>query len=114
MTSRAVSVCFRLLIRIGATEDVVDLLVSFGEVTLRFFGLFLLIDPFGHLEYFIYETLESVKVPGLVLSLRVKNAYAIQEAFKFTRLGPVLLVASRPFHHIDGTICFPLLVVALG
>jgi hypothetical protein len=36
----------------------------------------------------------------------VENTYAIQEAFKFPRLGP--------FHRIDGMICFPLLIVALG
>jgi hypothetical protein len=55
--------------RIGVTRDIVDLLVNFGEVTLRFFGLFLLIGPFGRLEYFICETLELVAVSGLVLSL---------------------------------------------
>jgi hypothetical protein len=58
--------------------------------------------------------LESVAVLGLVLFLGVKNAIAIQKAFKFTRLGPVLLVVSQPFHHVDGMIRFPLLVVALG
>jgi hypothetical protein len=88
--------------------------VSFGEVTLRFFGLFLLIGPFGHLKYFICETLESVVVSVLVLFLGVENADAIQEAFKIPRLGPVLLVVSRLFHRIDGTIHFPLLVLALG
>jgi hypothetical protein len=67
--------------------------VSFGEVALRFFGLFLLITPLGHLEYFIYKTLESVTVLSLVLSLGVKNADSIQEAFKLTRLRLVLLVA---------------------
>jgi hypothetical protein len=94
--------------------DVVYLLVSFRKVDLGLFGLFLLISPFSHLEYFIYETLESVAVLGLVLSLGVEDANAIQEAFKFTRPGPVLLVASWPFHYINGTILFPLLVVALG
>jgi hypothetical protein len=88
--------------------------VSFGEVALRFFGLFLLIAPLGRLKHFIYETLESVTVLGLVLSLGVKNANAIQEAFKFIRPGPVLLVVSRSLHHVDGTIYVPLLVVALG
>jgi hypothetical protein len=102
------------LIRIGATIDVVDLLVIFGEVALRFFRLFLLSGPFGRLEYFIYETLESVTVLSLMLSLGVEDADVIQEAFKFTRPGPVLLVVSQPFHHIDGMICFPLLVVALA
>jgi hypothetical protein len=58
--------------------------------------------------------LESVAVPGLVLSLGVENADAIQEAFKFTHPRLVLLVASQSFHHIDGMIRFPLLVMALG
>jgi hypothetical protein len=53
-------------------------------------------------------------VPGLVLSLVVEKADAIQEAFKFTRPGPVLLFALQLFHRVDGTIRFPLLVVALG
>jgi hypothetical protein len=82
-----------LLIRIRATIDVVDLLMSFGEVTLRFFGLFLLIGPFGRLEYFICEILESLVVLGLVLFLGVENADAIQEDSKFPPLGLVLLVA---------------------
>jgi hypothetical protein len=86
----------------------------FGEVTLGFFRLFLLIAPFGHLEYFIYETLESVAVLGLVHSLGLENADAIQEAFKFTRPGLVLLVVSWLFHRVDRTICFPLLIMALG
>jgi hypothetical protein len=94
--------------------DVVDLLMSFGEVTPGLLGLFLLKGPFGRLELLICESLESVIVPGLVLSLGVKNADAIQEAFKFTRPRPVLLVVSQQFHRIDGTIHFPLLVVALG
>jgi hypothetical protein len=102
------------LIRIGAPIDVVDLIVSFGEVALGFFGIFLLISPFGRLEYFICETLESIAVPSFVLSLGLENADAIQGAFKCTRPGPVLLVASWLFHHVDGMIRFPLLVVALG
>jgi hypothetical protein len=88
--------------------------VSFGEVALTFFRLFLLIGPFGHLEYIICETLESVIVSGLELSLRVENADAIQKAFKFPRLGLVLLVASWPFHRINGMTRFPLLIVAVG
>jgi hypothetical protein len=88
--------------------------VSFREVALRFFRLFLLIGPFGHLEYFICETLETVVVLGLVPSLGVEDIDAIQEAFKFPQLGPVLLVASQSFHCIDRMIRFPLLGVALG
>jgi hypothetical protein len=88
--------------------------MSFREVALEFFGLFLLIGPFGRLEHPICKILESVAVSGLLLSLGVKNADAILKAFNFTRLGQVLLVASQPFHRIDGTIYFPLLVVALG
>jgi hypothetical protein len=57
--------------------------------------------------------LEKVAVPGLVLSLGVKNANVIQEAFKFTRPGPLLLMAPWPFHRIDRTGIFPLLLVAL-
>jgi hypothetical protein len=88
--------------------------MSFGKVTLGFFGRFLLIDHFGHLEHLTCKTLESVAVSGLVLSMRVKNADAIQGAFKFTQLGPVLLVVSRPLHRVGGVVCFPLLVVAVG
>jgi hypothetical protein len=66
--------------------------MSFGEVTLGFFGLFLLIGPFGHLEHLICETLESVTVLGLVLFLGVENADVIQESFKFTWPRLVLLV----------------------
>jgi hypothetical protein len=51
--------------------------VSFEEVILGFFRLFLLIGSFGCLEYFIYETLELVVVSGLMLSLGVENADAI-------------------------------------
>jgi hypothetical protein len=51
--------------------------MRFREVTLGFFGLFLLIDPFGRLEHLIYETLELVTVQGLVFSLEVENADAI-------------------------------------
>jgi hypothetical protein len=88
--------------------------MSFGEVALWFIALFLLIALFGHPENLIYETLESVIVPGLVLSLGVKNTDAIQEAFKFTWPGLVLLVASRLFHHVDRMILLTPLVVALG
>jgi hypothetical protein len=88
--------------------------VSFEEVTLRFFGLFLLIGPFCRLEYFICETLVSVTVPDLVLSLGVEDANAIQEAIEFTQPRSVLLVVSWPFHHIDGKINLPLLAMTLG
>jgi hypothetical protein len=47
--------------------------MSFGEVTIGFFGLFLLIGPFGCLKHLICETLESGAVSGLVLSLGVEN-----------------------------------------
>jgi hypothetical protein len=87
--------------------------MSFGEVSLGLFRLFLLINPFGRVEHPIYKTLESVIVSGLVLSLRVENTDAIQEALKFTWSGSVLLVASRSLHHVDGMIHFSLLAVAL-
>jgi hypothetical protein len=102
------------LIRVRDTEDVIYLLVSFGEVTLGILGLFLLMGPLGRLENVIWETLGLVAVSGLVLSLGVKNANAIQETFKFAHLGPVLLMATRSFYRVDGTVCFSLLMVAIG
>jgi hypothetical protein len=51
--------------------------MSFREAAIGFFGLFLLISPFGHLEHLICKTLESVVVLGLMLSLGVKNIDAI-------------------------------------
>jgi hypothetical protein len=62
MTSRVVSFCFPL-----------DLLMSFREVTLWSRG--------GRLEHLICETLESVAILGLVLSLGMEDTNAIQEAF---------------------------------
>jgi hypothetical protein len=88
--------------------------MSFEEVALGLFGLFLLIDPFGCLEHLICKTLESVVVSGLMISPEVENADVILEAFKFTRFGPVLLVASQSLHCVDKMVHFPLLVVALG
>jgi hypothetical protein len=102
------------LIRVEAAKNVVVLIMSFREVTLELLGLLLLIDRLGRLENLICKTLESVTVSGLVLSLGVKNANAIQQAFEFTRPGPTLLVAKRPFHRVDRTTQFSLLVVALG
>jgi hypothetical protein len=51
--------------------------MSFEEVALGLFGLSLLIGHFGRLVHLICETLESVAVLGLVLSLGVENADAI-------------------------------------
>jgi hypothetical protein len=65
------------LIGVGSTVDVVDLL-SFREVVLWFFRLLLLIGLFCRLERLICETLESVVVPNLVLSLGAENADPIQ------------------------------------
>jgi hypothetical protein len=47
--------------------------MSFGEVALLFFGLFLLISLFGLLEHLIYKILELIVVPGLVLSLGMED-----------------------------------------
>jgi hypothetical protein len=88
--------------------------MSSEEVTLWFIGLFLLIGLFGCLDHLICETLELVTVLGLVLSQVVENTYAIQKAFKFTQSGSVLLVTMWSFHGVNGTICLPLLIVALG
>jgi hypothetical protein len=73
-----------VLIRVGATKNIVDLFMSFEEVALELLGLLLLIDQLSRLENLICKTLESIIVSGLVLSLGVKNANAIQEAFEFT------------------------------
>jgi hypothetical protein len=51
--------------------------MSFGEVALGILRLFLLIGAFCCLENLICKTLESVVVPGLVLSLDVEDANAI-------------------------------------
>jgi hypothetical protein len=87
--------------------------MSFGEVTLWIIGLFLLICLSGCLEYLICKTMDSVTVLGLVLSLVVEIADAMQEALKFTRPRPILLVVSRSFHRVDRMIHLPLFVVAL-
>jgi hypothetical protein len=102
------------LIGVGSTIDVVDPLLSIGEVALWLFRLLILIGLFGHLEHLICETLELVTVPVLVLSLGVENANVIQEAFKFTRSRLVLLVASQSLHIVHRAIHLPLLVVTLG
>jgi hypothetical protein len=61
------------LIGVGSTVDVVDLLMSFGEIALWFFGLLLLIDLLDHLECHICKTLESIIILSLVLPLGVEN-----------------------------------------
>jgi predicted benzoate:H+ symporter BenE len=88
--------------------------MSFVEVALALFRLFLLIGPFGRLEHLICESLESVTMSGIVLSLGMENADVIKEAFKFTWFVSVLFIASWPLHRVDKIIRFPLLVVALG
>jgi hypothetical protein len=62
------------LIRVGATKNIVVLLVSLGEVALRILGLLFLIGQLGHLENIICKTLELVIVSCLVLSLGAENA----------------------------------------
>jgi hypothetical protein len=66
-----------VLIRVGATKNVVDLFMSLGEVTNGILRLLLLIGHLGRLENLICKTLESVVVSGPVLPLDVKNANAI-------------------------------------
>jgi hypothetical protein len=102
------------LIWVRATKNIVDLLVSHREVTLGILGLLLLIGQLGLLENLIYITLESIAVSGLVLSLGVENANVIQEAFELVQPGPVLLMMTRSFYHIDRIVWLSLLVVALG
>jgi hypothetical protein len=88
--------------------------MSLGEVALGTHGLLLLIGRPSRLENLICKTLESVTVSGLSLSLRVKNANAIQEAFEFTRPGPVLHKIIKLFYRVDRMVWFSLLVLALG
>jgi hypothetical protein len=88
--------------------------VSLGKVALQIIGLLLLIGRLGHFENLICKTLESVAVLDLMLSLRVENTNAIQEAFKFTRPTLVLLMTTRLFYRINRTVQLSLLVVALG
>jgi hypothetical protein len=102
------------LIRVGATKDIVNLLMRLREIILGILKLLLLIGRLGHLENLICKTLKSITVSGLVLSLEVENANAIQEAFEFARPGPVLIMMTRPLHHIDRTVWVSLLVMALG
>jgi hypothetical protein len=114
-TSQAVRFLLPLgLIRVGATKNIVDLLVHLGEAALGILRLLLMIGRFGHLENLIYKSLESLTISGLVLSLGVENANAIQEVFKFTRPGLVLLMMMRSFNHIDRMVRLSLLVMALG
>jgi hypothetical protein len=44
----------------------------------------------------------------------MENAYPIQEAIKFTRPGPVFLIATWPLYVVHGAIYLPLLVLTLG
>jgi hypothetical protein len=44
----------------------------------------------------------------------VEDTNVIQGAFKFTRTGPVLLIASRPLHIVDRMIRLHLFVENLG
>jgi hypothetical protein len=56
-TSRAMSFCFLLDSYDSGPLEVVDLLMSLGEVTPGILRLFLLNGPFGRLEKLIYKTL---------------------------------------------------------
>jgi hypothetical protein len=53
-------------------------------------------------------------VPGLVLSLGVKNANPIQEAFEFTWPGLVFLVMTWRLYVVNRVIQLPILVLTLG
>jgi hypothetical protein len=92
------------LIWVGASENIVDLLVGLEELTLGILRLLLLIGRLGCLENLICKTLESVTILGLVLSLGVENANGIQEAFKFAWPRPVLIMMMRSFYRIDRTV----------
>jgi hypothetical protein len=85
-----------------------------GEVTLAILGLLLLIGCLGRPEKLICKTLESIAASGLVISLGVKYANAIQEALEFTRPGLVLILRMTPLYCVNRMVQFSLLVVALG
>jgi hypothetical protein len=68
--------------------------VSLDEVSLWIFGLLFLVGLFRQLEDLICKALQSVVVPGLVLSLGVENIDLVQESFKLSWLGPILLVVT--------------------
>jgi hypothetical protein len=87
--------------------------VSLGEINFWIFRLLLLIGPFGRLEDFNCETLESVIVLGLMLSLGVENADLTQETVKLSRHGPIFFVTTRPLYVGHGEVCLPLLVMTL-
>jgi hypothetical protein len=88
--------------------------MSLGEVTLGILKLLILIGCLGRLENLVCKTLESVAISGLVLSLGMKNANVIQEAFEFTWLGSVLLMMTRPLYRVDRMVWLSLLVMGLG
>jgi hypothetical protein len=71
-----------LFVGVRPTEDVINLLMSFGEVALRVFGLLVLLDLFGGLENLVYKTFQSIPVPSLVFPLIVKDVDSIKETFK--------------------------------
>jgi hypothetical protein len=54
------------LIQVGATKNIVDLLVRLEEVALGI-RMLLMIGQLGHLENFICKTMESVALSSLVL-----------------------------------------------
>jgi hypothetical protein len=70
--------------------------VSIGEITLWIFGLLFMVDLFGRFEDLICKALQSITTLGFVLSLGgggVENTDLVQETFKLSWLGLVLLVA---------------------
>jgi hypothetical protein len=62
------------IIGVETIVDVVELLMSFGEVDLRVLVLLVLLGLFGHLEDFIGKPLLLIAVLSFVLSLWVENA----------------------------------------
>jgi hypothetical protein len=68
--------------------------------------------PFGRLGHIICETLKSATALSLGLSLGVEATNAIQEAFKFTQPGSVLLLVTWLLYIVHEAICLPLLIVA--
>jgi hypothetical protein len=102
------------LIRVRATVNVVDLLVSLGEVALRILGHLVLLGLSSRLENFIDKPLQLVAVLSLMLSLWMENTDSVQESFKLTWPGPVFFITTWPLYVSNGAVQLPLLVVAFG
>jgi hypothetical protein len=87
--------------------------VSLEEVTIWIFRLLFLLGLFSRLENLICKALQLVTVTGLVLSLGVENADPVQETFKLSWSGQVLLVMTHSLYVSYGVVRLTVLVITL-